>query len=290
MAWVDPEVRAAGYLITVDDDWNRIVNDLKHLRGQDGTTVLEGDVDPNTDLTQNMGSFAKRWGQIWANKMYAGNGMMTLHRGTVREEVFNWTDLIRGDWNILPAGSTDLGNGDFDEAGTGQVVLWVLNNNLDGIYLGPRGEQHGGKDNSWNAGRNPYACFPFNLSENHADVVLWIGFRQTLGNAVPSAAAEKYAGLHFDGSAWNCEQADGSSETQEAISAPTANVRHVLEILITGGTNVIYAIDGTIVKILTGTLPTGDLDWTVMMRSVDTAGGDTFYGTVGRLLFQESLA
>lgn len=289
MAWSDEDTQSAGHLVTADE-WNAVINNLKYLKGEDGTVSIEGDIDPSANNSKNLGTYALQWGQGWFNKLYASNGMRTLHRGTVREEVFTWPSLTRADWNIIPAGTADLGNGDFDTGGTGQVVMWVLNNNVDGIYLGPIAEQNSGKDNSWNASRNPYACFPFNLSENDSDVVLWIGFRQTLGNAVPSAAAEKYAGLHFDGTTWYCEQADGSSETQESVTAPTANVRHVLEILITGGTNVVYVIDGTIVKTLTGTLPTGDLDWTVMMRSVDTAGADTFYGTVGSLLFQESLS
>jgi len=226
MAWSDPSTQIAGHLVTADE-YNEIINDLKHLRGQDGTTVLEGDVDPdadetqnlgsatkawnegwikilrgpdgvvlvdsdldpNDDLTESQGSFAKRWNEGHFNKLYASNGMLTLHRA-VREVVIDWHNLTRADWNVIPAGSANGGNGDFDEGGTGQMVMWVSDGSADYIYLGPRAEQNSAKDNSWNVSRSPYGRFEFNLSENHANVRLWIGFRQTLGGAVPIAAAE----------------------------------------------------------------------------------------------------
>lgn len=326
MAWADPSTQVAGHLVTADE-YNEIINNLKHLRGQDGTTVLEGDVDPDADETQNLGSTTKAWNEAWIktlrgpdgvvlvdsdldpnddlteaqgsftkrwneghfHKLYASNGMRTLH-GAVREESFDWPSLTRADWNIVAAGDADLANGDFDTGGTGQVVLWVKNDSVDGIYLGPKAEQNGAKDNSWNAGRSPYGRFAFNLSANHSDVSLWIGFRETLGNAVPVAAAENFAGLHWNGAVWIFMNANGAAQTVSGSQTVAANTRHVFEILIISATSVTYALDGTILHTSTTTLPTGNLDWTVMALSRNEAGAVTLYTTVGKLLFQESLA
>ena len=287
MAWSDPSTQVAGHLVTVDE-WNEVINNLKHLRGQDGTTVLEGDVDPKTDLTQNWGSFAKRWGQGWTSKLYTGNGMMVVHRGTVREQRVLWD---QADPAQLQLASGNAGNGDRNPGGTGQWVLKVQENSADAFYYANRAEQNSAFDTSWNPSRNPYLCIPFELDGNDSWLDLWIGFRQTVGVAIPSAAAEKYAGIHFDGTTWYAEQADGSTETQTALSALAAGRWHVVEILITGGTNVIYAVDGTIVATLTGTLPTGDLDWTVLILSDGSGGASTWtYLTLGQFLFQESQA
>ena len=289
MAWTDASTQSAGHLVTADE-WNEVINNLKYLKGEDGTVSIEGDIDPSANNSKNLGTYALQWGQIWANKLYASNGMMTVHRGTVREETFDWPSLTRADWNIIPAGTADVGNGDFDTGGTGQVSMWVLNNNVDGIYLGPVAEQNSAKDNSWNAGRSPYGRFAFSLSAAHADVSLWIGFRQTLGNAVPVAAAENFAGLYWDGTTWKFMCANGTAQTLSAGQTVAADTRHVLEILITSATSVTFALDGTVLWTPTTTLPTGDLDWTVMLLSRDTAGALTFYTTVGKLLFQESLS
>jgi len=55
-------------------------------------------------------------------------------------------------------------------------------------------------------------------------------------------------------------------------------------------TSVTYALDGTILHTSTTTLPTGDLDWTALSIGDDQGGANTFYTTVGRLIFQENLS
>lgn len=287
MAWSDPSTHVAGYLVTADD-WNEIVNNLKHLRGQDGTTVLEGDVDPNADLTQNFGSFSKRWGQHWTSKLYTGNGMMVVHRGTVRQVTQTWESDDPVDQQVTIA---TTGGGDRNPGGPGQWVFSVRENAADTVYVSNKAEQNNAADTSWAASRNPYGCFPFYLDGNDSWLDLWIGFRQTLGAAVPVAAAEKYCGIHFDGTTWYSETADGTAETQNAQTALAAGQWHVIEILIISETSVIFAVDGTVVEIHTANLPTGDLDWQLLMISDGSGGGaTTTYLTIGELLLQEALS
>jgi len=288
MAWVDPSTQVATHLVTADE-YNEIVNDLKYLKGQAGAVSFEDDIDPSEDLTKNQGDPTHRWSQIYADKIYASNGLFAVQR-YLREVIIDWHNLTRADWNIVPAASANIGNGDFDEGGTGQAVQWVLNNNIDGIYFGPRAEQNGAKDNSFNAIRSPYGRFEFNVSANHADLSVWIGFRETLGNAVPLSNAENFAGLYWNGAIWLFMNANGATQSVSGSQTVTANVRHVLEILIISGIRVIYALDGTILHTSTTTLPDGDLDWTIMSLSRNTVGALTFYTTAGRLLFQEELS
>lgn len=289
MAWTDASTQSAGHLVTADE-WNEVINNLKYLKGEDGTVSIEGDIDPSANNSKNLGTYALQWGQGWFNKLYASNGMMTLHRGTVRQETFLW-EPDRDHWDVTKA---NTGNGDYDDAGSGQIALKVLNNAADTAYIAPLAEGDAGfpgQDVSYNAGRSPYGCFPFAISHADVDFRFWIGFRQTLGAAAPSAAAEKYAGLHYNGTDLRAECADGTSETQSAaLSALAAATRHVLEIIIISATSVVFAIDGTIVSTLEANLPTGDLDWQVLAISVDTSGADTFYLTIGNLFFQESLS
>ena len=121
MAWSTPSTRSAGYLVTADN-WNEIVNNLKHLRGQDGTTVLEGDVDPDGDNDQAFGSPSKRWSEGHFNQLYASNGKRALH-GYVREQIILWDDPPSSQNGITQdetAGGTSL-NG-----GGGQAVRFEL--------------------------------------------------------------------------------------------------------------------------------------------------------------------
>ncbi|KKK47466.1 hypothetical protein LCGC14_3154910, partial [marine sediment metagenome] len=137
MAWVTPSTHVAGYLVT-SDDWNEVINNLKHLRGQDGTTVLEGDVDPDGSGDQDLGSASKLWDDGWFDKLYVSSGLMTLHRGTVRQVQVLWD---HADPAQMQLASGNTGSGDRNPGGTGQWVLSVRENAGDMFYFGQQGEQ-----------------------------------------------------------------------------------------------------------------------------------------------------
>jgi hypothetical protein len=118
-----------------------------------------------------------------------------------------------------------------------------------------------------------------------------MGFRQTVGAAVPSAAAENYAGLHFDGTNWNAENADGSSESQSGNLTVAAGQSHVYEVLIVESGNVLHFVDGVLVYTGSANQPTGDLDWQFLIISDASGGGATVtYVTMRPFFFQEDLS
>ena len=69
MAWVTPSLRADGDLI-IDDYWNELVNDLRFLKGKDGTITLEDglvtqELTPDTHNTYDIGADATRYQDLY---------------------------------------------------------------------------------------------------------------------------------------------------------------------------------------------------------------------------------
>lgn len=289
MSWTNaPAPYATGHLVTAAE-WNGYVFDNpEYLKGRGGADVeFERSIMSDTDETDTSGSATKRWSEGHFDKLYASHSKYAVHR-YIREVSIDWATLNPADQQWATG---NAGNGDRNPGGTGQWVFKVQENSGDAYYIANQGEQNTGFDTSWNAGRSPYGRFEFATDGNDSWLSVWAGFRQTVGVAVPNAAAEKYAGLHFDGTNWNAEVADGTSETQSGNLTVAASQRHVLEVLIVSATNVLFFIDGLLVSTLATTLPTGNLDWTFLIISDGSGGAATWSNvTIGKLLFQEDLS
>lgn len=285
MAWTTPAQRATGFLVTSSVYNTDIIDNIAYLKGQAGAITIEDDI-VGDDATHDIGSAAIPYAEGHFDKLFASHAKHALHK-YIRHQTFTWEDDIRIQWQIATANG---GNGDYDSGGTGQAVIWVANNNADSIYLANLVEQNSAFDMSWNAGRNPYWSIPFVISAVSSDLEVFIGLRQTIGLATPLAAAEKYAGLFYNGTNWVAKNSEGTEEDTSGSLTVGNGARHVLEILIVDGTSVEYWIDGVLVQTSTARLPTGDMDWQLLLLSDGGGAATTTYLTIGRSDIQEDLS
>lgn len=282
MAWTTPTIRATGYLVTASD-WNTdIVDNLAYLKGEAGLDIeIEDDLVPAAG-SEKIGKSTAPWDEGNFDKLFAGP-RCAIHK-FVREVVINFehTDNLGG-------GSG--GGGNQSLAGTGQYELHIDDDvNGSNAYICEKAEDANTKDTSFNVSRNPYGRFEFCNEDVKACQVAFIGFRRTPSGSVPPSN-EVHAGLWLDNSTWFAGTGDGASSSTGAVAQPAEGARHVLEVLVVSATEVEFYIDGVLVRTMTVTLPTGDLEWTVLFFSEGTGGvGEHSYFTVGKIIAQEDLS
>lgn len=287
MSWTTPTVRATGYLVTADD-WNTdIVDNLAFLKGEAGEDIdFEDDIIGSAG-TEKCGTATDLWAEGHFSKLYASR--RALH-GFVREQILVWenetTTAINGQIGIGTGA-----NGDVSMGGTCQIRLQITDDdNGSNAYVYNLPEANNALDTSFNASRSPYGRFEFSLDSAKALQNITVGFRTTPSGSV-LANPENWAVVNFDNSTWSTWTGDGSSATSNLQSSLTDAVRHVVEILIVSATRVEFWIDGVLVETHTTNLPTGDLEWTVLLNG-DGSGTPGQYSriTVGPLYFQEDLS
>lgn len=264
--------RATGTLIT-ESIWNSdIVDNLNYFKGLAGPVLIQESISLSAGKS------------VTADKMYAGICRYTVHKGTVREVVYNFES---GD-NL---GGGSGGGGNQGLAGTGNYYL-LIDDDVDGsnAYICQGAEVGGSKDTSWNVSRNPYYRIEFCIDSVKACQIAFLGFRRTPSGNVPPSN-EVHAGLWLNNSTWFVGTGDGESATSPISNQPAANQRHVLEIIITSGVNVKFYIDGVLEATMTSNIPTGDLEWGGLLYSEGTGGeGEHSFLTIGKNIVQESLA
>lgn len=285
MAWTTPTQRNTGDLITASI-WNTDIKDnLRYLKGMDGQVTIEDDLIPN-DATLTIGQSANPFAEGHFFDLYAG-ARYSVHRH-VREIVLNWDDIAEVNYEIA---ITKAGTGDMNQDGTGQVVLQVDDDGVGSVYFEPLTETNG-QDVSFNASRYPYICILFAINNSDVATDVCMGWRQTPGNALPDNAAENFAVFRWNGGSWNFVIGDGGGDGDASIAQTvTANTRYCVEIYVNGANNVEVWKDGSLIDTLTTGLPTGDLEFSVLLVSDGGGGaGDVTYLTVGQMIMQEALA
>lgn len=291
MAWTTPTVRATGYLVTASD-WNTdIVNNLAYLKGEAGLDIeLEDDVIPSAG-TERVGLSTAPWDEGHFDKLFAGP-RYTLHRFIRRQNI----PLTQQDFGTVASdyqiGQETHGTGALGRGGTNQAVLAVTENGAGDSMLYNEAEQNNAQDTSFNTGRNPYLRAEFAVNRPSGSNEVFIGFRTTRnGAARPLPAAESYACFMFTGAIWvfECGDASGNQDTSGSQTI-TADTRYVVEILIIGGTSVECYLNGVLVDTLTTGLPTGDLDWQILLLTDGSGGANVARLTCCDPEFQEDLS
>lgn len=285
MAWTTPTQRNTGDLITASI-WNTDLKDnLRYLKGLDGDVTIQDDILPNTAALA-VGAAATPWGAGHFYSLFAGP-RLALHK-SLREVVINWEDDTGANYQI---GGADGGGGVWSMGGTGQCVFKVDDDIAGTTYRCNQTEQNNALDTSFNASRNPYMRIEFAINNSDAVTEAFLGLRTTPGNARPLPAAESYAGIMWTGAIWVFENADGGgSQDTSGTQTVTANTRYVIEIFVNGGNYVEYWKDGVLIKTSSTALPTGDLEWCILLLSNAGGGaGDDSLLTAGKLILQEDL-
>ncbi|GAH73306.1 unnamed protein product, partial [marine sediment metagenome] len=257
-----------------------LVNNLAYLKGQAGVDVaLEDDVVPSAG-TERVGLETAPWAEGHFDKLYAGP-RAALHK-FIREVVVNWEDDGSANYSMQ---TPTTGSGTFSMGGFGQAVLEIANDAVGTVYVRGIAEQNNALDNSFNASRSPYYRQEFAIDRNAADTGVFIGLRQTPGVALPISASEHAFGLVWTGAMWQFQSMNAS--TVDASGTQTINVdtRYVVEFLLISETSVECYLNGTLIDTLT-VVPTGDLEWSVLLETDGGGGGTSTYLTLGKPILQ----
>ena len=291
MGWTAPRTWATSELVTASMMNTHVRDELKYLKGQDGTISLEGNPVPSA-ATKTVGTSALPWGAGHFYALYAGP-RYAVHK-SVRTQTFLWNSKTTID-DDLDYYQVDKA-GDVTIAGPGQVRLSVNGGSAGQAWFANQAEQNNGQDTSFNGNRNPY--FKVELAYNdkaNANISSFHGLRTTRnGTAMPLPAAESYAGLEWTGAIWTFQNSAGGGAGQFDTSGNMAayitnNQRFVLEIFINGGVSVEYWIDGVLRYTSTTYVPTADMDWQHLGDSDGGGAGDVRI-TVGEQITQEDLS
>lgn len=285
MAWnTPPAPYITGHLVTASE-WNTYVFDNPaYLKGQAGDVLFEDDIRPNAAATQSAGLSAYPWAQVHAVRMFAGP-RYTVHK-FCRHIIIPWEDDTFANYQV---DSNTGGGGSIAMGGTGQIVLKVDDDIVGSAYVANLPEAGSSFNNALRVTKNPYARFEFAVNNSDAATEMWLGLRQTPGLARPSMFAENFAGFGWNGSIWAFENCDGSGAIAgSGAQTIAANTRYVIEIFIVSATKVEFYLNGTLAATTTTKLPTGDLEWTFLLKSVAGGGaGDDSFLTEGQIILQE---
>ena len=290
MAWTTPTIRATGYLVTASD-WNTdIVNNLAYLKGEAGVDIeLEDDLVPSAG-TERVGLSTNPWDEGHFDKLYAGP-RYSLHRFTRRQCLpFIQQDFGTGasDYQM---GQANNGNGGISRGGANQGVLDVQEDGAGDAEIYNETEQNSGQDTSFAATKSPYLKVEFALDRaTSAYTNAFIGFRATKTSADTPVAGENFFGLYKAGASWFAACGDGTSVNTGSAASISNATRYVVEMLLISATQVEVYINGTLVDTLTANLPTGNLDWQIILESLATGGANVAHLTFADLEAQEDLS
>lgn len=290
MSWTAiPADYATGHLVTASE-WNTYVFDNPaYLKGQDGDVAFEDDILPYAG-TERVGTSTYPWDEGHFDKLFAGP-RFAVHRFTRRQSL----PMIQADVGTVSTdyqmGQANNGNGGISRGGANQIVLDVQEDGAGDAEIYNEGEQNSGQDTSFNAGRSPYFKAEFAMDRaSSAHTNAFIGLRASASATATPVAGENFVGLYKLGATWAPVTGDGSSTTSGDAASVSNSTRYVVEILLISATRAEIYLNGVLVDSIETTLPTGDLDWQIMLESKTTGGADVAHLTVADLDAQEDLS
>jgi hypothetical protein len=209
-----------------------------------------------------------------------GTGNIIETTRKMQEGIFH---VVNFTWNTLVAsGNVAIRknvDGDVLNGGSGQGTIGVQLNKV--AYAGVENavDVTGALDSSFTCARTIRMSSTYSISSFPANGKIFIGVRQTLGNAVPTlTGAENYAGLVWNGTNWMCQSSNGGGTGQSTtLASYTSGVQHTIEIEVLGSKRVDFYRDGILVashSTATG-LPSGLVDWQ-RLATADGGGANAF--------------
>lgn len=184
----------------------------------------------------------------YVNRTGTGNILDTTRKmqgGIFHVVDFTWnTAVASGNVYIRKNAEGDVVNG-----GSGQGTLGVHLNKVSYAAVENAADATGALDSSFTCARTIRMASNYSVSLFPANGKIFIGVRQTLGNAVPTlAGSENYAGLVWDGTNWMCQSSNGGGTGQSTtLLSYTSGVQHGIEIEILGSKRVDFYRDGILV-------------------------------------------
>lgn len=111
------------------------------------------------------------------------------------------------------------------------------------------------------------------------NIKMFFGLRETKGDNVP-VANEDHAGFEWDGAAFNAVNCLGANKSTQALATPSPGTHVQLEVIVLGGVQVEFYIDGILVHTETSNVPTAVLDWQHLIEALGNSSGNTVNVTV----------
>ncbi len=283
MAWTAPTTRSTSDLITASI-WNTdLVDNLAYLKGTPGQVELENGIVSDTENTDDLGTTAKRWANIYGVNVFANRYLLS---GGRREQRITWPDDTLANYQVTSA--TTGAGGAVAMGGSGQIVLEVDDTQVGTARIDQETELNNALDNTWPVGKNPYLRIEFSLNNLDTATDMFLGLRTTPGAAIPNVAAENHAGIIWDGTNMRVVSGDGTAQQSQNVTA-ASGARHIFELFITSATSVELWLDGSLEATLTTRVPTGDLEWSMLLESDGGGGAGNSRLTLGLLLLQSDL-
>ena len=157
--------------------------------------------------------------------------------------------MEKWDWQSVIAGRQIAIRGTPQDGGGGQILLEV---DTAGVADAEAVETFpaiaGALANSWTPARTPRFLGQVAVDTFHADADMFFGLRETLGAAIPDITAEECAGFDWDGAAFRAISSDGGGVgVFTDLTTPSVNVQHQLEVIVIGGVQVEFYVDGVLV-------------------------------------------
>lgn len=131
--------------------------------------------------------------------------------------------------------------------GAGQVRLRINDNAADAAGTEQNADAAGSLASTWTPANCPRYVMQFSVNAFRATTSMFFGLRGALGAAVPGAA-EHHAGFIWTGAAFNASSSNGGGVgATTALTTPSTGAQHTLEVIVVGGLQVEFYIDGILV-------------------------------------------
>ncbi|MDP3064637.1 MAG: hypothetical protein Q8O40_15750, partial [Chloroflexota bacterium] len=131
--------------------------------------------------------------------------------------------------------------------GTGQIRLRINDNAADAAGTEQAADAAGALASTWTPARGIRYVLPISVGAFRATTSMFFGVRGALGAAVPGVA-EHHAGFIWTGAAFNASSSNGGGVgATTALTTPSTGVHHILEVIVVGGVQVEFYVDGLLV-------------------------------------------
>lgn len=191
--------------------------------------------------------------------------------------------VVKWDWMTALACMDVAVRGTPTDAGSGQVLLEVTDNVAGQEAVEANTEAAGSLENGFTPARTPRFLDQIAVDSFDANVTMFFGLRETLGNSLP-AATEDHAGFIWDGTNFKSSSDDGTATQTTNLTTPSTDAQHQLEVIVFGGVTTVGAVefyvDGVLVATHTTRIPVSVLDWQHLVLTAGAGGGDEIDVTV----------
>jgi len=160
------------------------------------------------------------------------------------------------------------------DAGSGQILLEVdLAAAVEVETVEANAEVAGSLGNEFTPARTPRFITQISVNNFHAAADMFFGLRGILGPSIPGMA-EECAGFDWNGVNFRAISSNGGGVGANThITLPSLNVQHQLEVIVFGGKEVVFYVDGARVAThdAAAAIPAAALDWQHLLSN--GAGG-----------------